>query len=213
MKSLDGISSNRSLTSNYIHGDGEHDSCYHYSINYGDDSVYLPPVSVSSSSSAADYEPPFIDLTNEDDPADTDIGSTIINPTTSSDHDGMKTTTTHGNNKRSSQQANRTTTTPNNNRSKQRRRTSSSIVPNTASSMKSNNSSYTTDDDNNDTCITRLFDPALKVIIMTAADAKSNFTLFEDIQPSFVILYDAGKCISTFASRIYNDYTTQNIQY
>ena len=194
LKSLNGISSNkRPLNSSNIYRDGKHDSRDYDSINYGDDvddedDDYLPPVSVSVSS-AADYEPPFIDLTNEDDHSvETDI-CTIINPIISSDNDCKKKKKTihNNNNKRSSQQDNRTITTPNN-RSKQRK-SSSSIIPNTASSMKSINS---TDDDS--TCITRVFDPALKVIIMTATDAKSNFTLFEDIQPSFVILYDAGEC-------------------
>lgn len=191
LKSLNGISSNkRPLNSSNIYRDGEHDSRDYDSINYGDDDDdedYLPPVFVSASS-VADYEPPFIDLTNEDDHAvETDI-CTIINPIISSDNE-CKKKNIHSNNKRSSQQVNRTITTPKN-RSKQRKSSSSSsIVPNTASSMKSINS---TDDDS--TCITRVFDPALKVIIMTATDAKSNFTLFEDIQPSFVILYDAGEC-------------------
>jgi len=191
LKSLNGIPSNkRPLNSSNINRDGKQDSRDYNSINYGgdvddEDDDYLPPVSVSVSS-VADYEPPFIDLTNEDDhPVEIDI-CTIINPIISSDNDCKKK-------KRSSQQVNRTITTPNN-RSKQRKSSSSSsssssIVPNTASSMKSINS---TDDDS--TCITRVFDPALKVIIMTATDAKSNFTLFEDIQPSFVILYDAGEC-------------------
>ena len=190
LKSLNGISSSnkRPLNSSNNYRDGKHDSRDYNSINYGgdvddEDDDYLPPVSVSVSS-VADYEPPFIDLTNEDDHSvETDI-CTIINPIISSDNDCKKK-------KRSSQQVNRTITTPNN-RSKQRKSlssSSSSIVPNTASSMKSINS---TDDDS--TCITRVFDPALKVIIMTATDAKSNFTLFEDIQPSFVILYDAGEC-------------------
>ena len=188
LKSLNSISSNRKrpLNSSNNYRDGKHNSRDYNSVNYGgvvddEDVDYLPPVSVSS---VADYEPPFIDLTNEDDhPVETDI-CTIINPIISSDNDCKKK-------KRSSQQVNRTITTPNN-RSKQRKSSSSSsssIVPNTVSSMKSINS---TDDDY--TCITRVFDPALKVIIMTATDAKSNFTLFEDIQPSFVILYDAGEC-------------------
>ena len=194
LKSLNGISSNkRPLNSSNIYRDGKHDSRDYDSINYGgdvddEDDDYLPPVSVSSA--AADYEPPFIDLTNKDDHSvETDI-CTIINPIISSDNECKKKKTIHNNNnKRSSQQVNRTITTPNN-RSKQRKSSSSSsIVPNTASSMKSINS---TDDDS--TCITRVFDPALKVIIMTATDAKSNFTLFEDLQPSFVILYDAGEC-------------------
>ena len=195
LKSLNGIRSNkRPLNSSNINRDGKHDSRDYNSINYGgdvdddEDDDYLPPVSISVSS-VADYEPPFIDLTNEDDHSvETDI-CTIINPIISSDNDCKKKKTIHNNNKRSLQQVNRTITTPNN-RSKQRKSSSSSyIVPNTASSMKSINS---TDDDS--TCITRVFDPALKVIIMTATDAKSNFTLFEDIQPSFVILYDAGEC-------------------
>ena len=191
LKSLNGISSSnkRPLNSSNIYRDGKQDSRDCNSINYGgdvddEDDDYLPPVSVSVSvSSVADYEPPFIDLTNEDDhPVEIDI-CTIINPIISSDNDCKKK-------KRSSQQVNRTITTPNN-RLKQRKSSSSSssIVPDTTSSMKSINS---TDDDS--TCITRVFDPALKVIIMTATDAKSNFTLFEDIQPSFVILYDAGEC-------------------
>jgi hypothetical protein len=188
LKSLNAISSRkRPLNSSNNYRDGKHDSRDYNSINYGgdvddEDDDYLPSVSVSVSS-VADYEPPFIDLTNEDDHSvETDI-CTIINPIISSDNDCKKK-------KRSSQQVNRTITTPNN-RSKQRKSSSSSssIVPNTASSMKLINS---TDDDS--TCITRVFDPALKVIIMTATDAKSNFTLFEDIQPSFVILYDAGEC-------------------
>ena len=187
LKSLNGIRSNkRPLNSSNINRDGKHDSRDYNSINYGgdvddEDDDYLPPVSVSVSS-VADYEPPFIDLTNEDDhPVETDI-CTIINPIISSDNDCKKK-------KRSSQQVNRTITTPNNRLKQRKSSSSSSIVPNTASSMKSINS---TDDDS--TCITRVFDPALKVIIMTATDAKSNFTLFEDIQPSFVILYDAGEC-------------------
>lgn len=194
LKSLNSISSSSSSSKRPLNSqrDGKHDSCDYDSNNYDgdvDDDDYLPPVSVSS---AADYEPPFIDLTYEDDhPVETDI-YTIINPTISSDNE-CKKKSIHSNNKRSSQQVNKTTTiTTPNNRSKQRKSSSSSssfIVPNTASSMKSINS---TDDDS--TCITRVFDPALKVIIMTATDAKSNFTLFEDIQPSFVILYDAGEC-------------------
>jgi len=195
LKSLNAISSRkRPLNSSNNYRDGKHDSRDYNSINYGgdvddEDDDYLPSVSVSVSS-VADYEPPFIDLTNEDDHSvETDI-CTIINPIISSDSDCKKKKTIHNNNKRSLQQVNRTITTPNN-RSKQRKSSSSSssIVPNTASSMKLINS---TDDDS--TCITRVFDPALKVIIMTATDAKSNFTLFEDIQPSFVILYDAGEC-------------------
>jgi hypothetical protein len=201
LKSLSSSSSSSSSSKRARNSqrDGKHDSCDYDSNNYGGDvddkdDDYLPPVSVSVSS-AADYEPPFIDLTYEDDhPVETDI-YTIINPTISSDNE-CKKKSIHSNNKRSSQQVNKTTTiTTPNNRSKQRKSSSSSsssssfIVPNTASSMKSINS---TDDDS--TCITRVFDPALKVIIMTATDAKSNFTLFEDIQPSFVILYDAGEC-------------------
>jgi len=138
----------------------------------------------------SDYEAPLIDLTAEEDDPDT----IIINPTMIDDH--------HEGGKSSNKRSQVSKTTPNN-RSKQRRR---SIVPNTASSMKSiisNDDSTTT----TTTCTTKLFDPDLKVIIMTAADAKSNFTLFEDIQPSFVILYDAGECCECFAM-IDNSYTT-----
>ena len=87
LKSLNSISSNRKrpFNSSNIYRDGKHDSRDYNSINYGgdvddEDDDYLPPVSVSVSS-VADYEPPFIDLTNEDDhPVETDICTLVLNP-------------------------------------------------------------------------------------------------------------------------------------